>query len=909
MFDNIYVRLGTGLFIENVPLTPLLLSSIYATPRALQSDTLSSLDAEAFTDSPWSESLAVARNETLLALQDMLTRVMLATRDLEPSSISEENLAQGSRAAKHLSGLKTLWIKHPQVMPADLRVLRVVLKASAEDALQPMSILHDTELTKQLSPAEQSVVYALIERHGAAAQDDPLVDSVVRAQTTPRAKIETNLGAVQRALLDKLGQALPQDGSLVGLTVRDTLQEAEITAGIIQSLLAKDQDLKPSDIAVLIPEASHYGTHLKDALTLAGLVASGLPEQASIRDLGAELLQLFVLSRRKPCAAMTLASIVASPLTPWDHTLGSALASQIIQGRVVREGKDKTSYMDARAQRLWKTIREPSVTTYSDIIRDLELLLDSLTESEIWADAVVRARGQTKAYIGLLRANAPQSSLDWSQVMRLLPDPARAIETPTTRYLNAVTVLKAGEMPRRSFKHMIVMGFNEGSYPSVPSANPFFLDSEIEEINARCNIRLDSLSTLLKSRLEIFRRQISQVSTSLIILASTRDRQGTPLAPSSSLPLLTRFIEGLKEAEHFFIDLNTSAAEAWPWFVARAQLAREPIGEALEHQATLQLGKDLLELRRDSKGHLRPQSPTRLENLIVSPLAWLLGELNALPAYWTSEILNVRLQGLVAHRVFELLFAPGVTTPSDAEITKRLPELYDLAIAEIAPFLQAESLTMERDNLRSDILKSAIGWAESLKILGASTIGAEFAPSGQIFDIPIRGKVDCLIQLADGRLIIVDHKKVGTSKRKSRLNAGWDLQVELYRRMLIGEPDPQHPMPKNIIAALEAAGCSAAIAYHLMNDGGVLINGVSDLAPNPPIQPVHGDISVNALERLENITEQLKRGEISLNKQTDEKKIKSESFLGPYALDSSPLVRHFMIADGVVDDSQGNDDD
>jgi hypothetical protein len=175
MFENIYVRLGTGLFSESVPLTPTLLSGIYATPRALQSDTLSGLDAEAFIDSPWSESLAVARNETLLALQDMLTRVMLATRDLEPSSISDANLAQGSRAATHLAGLKTLWINHPQVMPDDLRVLRDVLKAPAEDALQPLTILYDAELIKQLSPAEQSVVYALIERHGALAQDDPLV--------------------------------------------------------------------------------------------------------------------------------------------------------------------------------------------------------------------------------------------------------------------------------------------------------------------------------------------------------------------------------------------------------------------------------------------------------------------------------------------------------------------------------------------------------------------------------------------------------------------------------------------------------------------------------------------------------------------------------------------------------------
>ena len=909
MFENIYVRLGTGLFSESVPLTTALLFSIYATPRTSQNDTLSNLVPECFNDSPWSESLAVARNETLSALQDMLTRVMLGTNDLEPSSILEGNLTPGSRVATHLAALKALWLEHPQVMPTDLRVMRDVLKAPVEDALQPMTILHDTELTKLLSPAEQSVVNALIERHGSAPQDDPLVKSLVRAQTTPRADITTNLGTVQRRLLKNLEEALPADGSLVGLTVRDTLQEAEIAAGIVQSLLAKDKDLSLSDIAILIPDASHYSAHLRDALELAGLAASGFPEQAASRDLGAELLQLFVLSRRKPCPAMALASIAVSPLMPWDHSIGSQLASSVIKGRSIRDGEGKASDMDTKAQRLWKIIREPSVATHSDIVRDLELLFDSLTKDEIWADAVGRARIQIKTYIGLLRANTPQNGLDWSQVMRLLPDPVRAIETPTARYLNSVAVLKAGEVPRRIFKHMIVMGYNEGAYPSVPSANPFFLDSEIEQINAGCNIYLDSLASVLKSRLEIFRHQISQVSTGLIILASTRDRQGKPLAPSSSLPFLTRFIEGLKEAEHFFLDLNTLTANAWPWFVARAQVTREPIGEAPEPQTTLKLEKDLLRLRRDGNGNLKTQSPSRLENLIVSPLAWLLDELEALPVYWEPETLDVRLQGSIAHKVFELLFPAKVATPSDAEIDERMPQFYEAAIAEIAPFLQAESLTMERDNLGSSILEAAKRWAASLNSLGASTIGAEFWPSGKILDIPIRGQADCLIQLADGRLIIVDHKKSGSSKRKGRLNAGWDLQVELYRQMLVGEPDPQNPMPVNIITALEKAGRSAGVAYHMMNDGGVLINGVSGLEADPPIQPISGNISENALEKLRVVTTQLWLGEIQLNKKTDPRFFDTKASMGLYAFDSSPLIRHFMIADTQSDDSQGDDDD
>jgi hypothetical protein len=108
---------------------------------------------------------------------------------------------------------------------------------------------------------------------------------------------------------------------------------------------------------------------------------------------------------------------------------------------------------------------------------------------------------------------------------------------------------------------------------------------------------------------------------------------------------------------------------------------------------------------------------------------------------------------------------------------------------------------------------------------------------------------------------------------------------------------------------LEKAGRSAGVAYHMMNDGGVLINGVSGLEADPPIQPISGNISENALEKLREVTAQLRLGEIQLNKQTDEKELKDNAFLGVYALDASPLVRHFMIADGVVDTSHGDDDD
>ena len=80
------------------------------------------------------------------------------------------------------------------------------------------------------------------------------------------------------------------------------------------------------------------------------------------------------------------------------------------------------------------------------------------------------------------------------------------------------------------------------------------------------------------------------------------------------------------------------------------------------------LGFDLLAMRKKDDGTPRPQSPSRLEKLLVSPLAWLLSELGASHLSWQPETLDVMLRGSLAHEVFERLFQPGTDFPDDATI-------------------------------------------------------------------------------------------------------------------------------------------------------------------------------------------------------------------------------------------------
>ncbi len=73
---------------------------------------------------------------------------------------------------------------------------------------------------------------------------------------------------------------------------------------------------------------------------------------------------------------------------------------------------------------------------------------------------------------------------------------------------------------------------------------------------------------------------------------------------------------------------------------------------------------------------------------MVSPLAWLLRRVNAEPALWGPEELNVLLKGTLAHAVFEALFAPGRALPDPDAIDEHVHDQLNHAIRRCAPFLR-----------------------------------------------------------------------------------------------------------------------------------------------------------------------------------------------------------------------------
>ena len=891
MFDGCYLRLGQGPFVSCSPLTVELLASFYALPAYAEPSLRAALE-QASKAAPWAASFKVAPEQTATAVGAMLRQVMLATPDLESDSIDTSRLPQGERVRVHLDALRELWALQPDILPADLGKLKALLGCMASDALQPIGVIWDRDNTR-LSTLERVVLERLESHHGRVEECDGDVRRLIADRKTAAAPAGSLLGHVQRHLLDPAAETASTDESLAVLSVRDGLTECESAAAIIQRWLAVDESLRASDIGIIIPDSDDYALYLAEIFARTGLVASSLPAVAERRNIGAEAVLLFVQCRRRPAPAMALASLNSSPALCWPAETGAALATKVMAGDF---NPVLAKSLTGRAAALYALIRSPSPSSaaqFKEQLRQFGKLLSD--EAALQAD-VLEAKVQIARLIAALTGAPASGEPDWEQAIQFAAAYQSILAPRGAYYLGGLSILRSSEAPARRYRKLLVLGFNDGHYPPAPSGNPFFLDSEISLIHDHAGLVLPSQAKQLSESLDLFCRQLRSASEQVVLLLSERDRTGGTLAPSSSLPLIARLVAGIDEPEKLVVPLAQSEGSIWDSLIAWRARPEFKAAERPEVPPYLELGRDLLCLRRKEDGSPKPQSPSRLETLLVSPLAWLLGELDAKHVSWQPEQLGVALRGSLAHEVFERLFTPGTNHPDDATIEAQVPEFLLDRIRAIAPFLQSPTWVVERRTLEAEIIKAGKHWSMVLNALDAEIVGNEFWLAGSLFGHPVHGKADCLLRLPDGQPLVVDYKKSGTGNRRKRLNAQWDMQVDLYRKMDVRVDERSSKDVVRIAGCLQAWQGLPGVAYHLLNDGGVLINGADGL-DSPHVEIIAGDIAENALTQIEARFTLLKAGRLETNTTADEKYYRTKAALGTYAFEGSPLIVAFMRED------------
>lgn len=797
-------------------------------------------------DPVWAESLANAPVETIAAVTAALEDLVLATPGLHPPAI--DALPEG-RARRHLAALVGLWRRMGEALPEGLAAVRHVLELPKGRLLDPLPVVDGS-----LDPLAPACMKALHDRLRAEF-------GTVPAPATRRAAAAgTRLHAVQAGLAAPVMEAGALDDSLAFFGLRDPAACADFAAARARALI--ESGIPAREIAVL---AAGEPRQLARAFAAQGVPLSGLPADLPRRDLAGEAALHLALAKRTPTPAMVLASLALSPLMPWPAQTGRDLSESLMGG----DFRGRVLDADPAHKALWQDIRASAGS-----LQHLRFLLDRICD-RLADGATLHAR---------LSIPPGDGTPDWEAILRAIQI-APPIEAEPVRNLEGVSLWSAQESPWRPCRHLIVSDFTEGLYPAQPRANPLFLDSEIAAIRTATGLQLRGRAEGLARALSLFDQQLQAASGSVTFLIPWRDLAGARLAPSAGLSMVARAITGADPATRLITDLSRVPPSAWP--VAHHHLPPAPM-PANPPDALHFPGLDLLALRRDAEGIAKPQSPSRLETLLVSPLAWLLDELGASGMEWAAEELDVMLRGNIAHHVFEHVFPVGDLPDAD-DLPEAVAAAYDDALTRHAGFLRNAIWDMERAGLEREIREAALRWLGHLHALGARVIGNEIWLAGEAHGIRLHGKADAVLELPDRALLVVDHKKSGTRGRRQRMEKGWDLQAGLYRDM-IARPIRRED---DGMAPLIGHG-RIGIAYHLMNDGGLLTSGLN-LPEGSPARDMGGEVNAGAIAHLRVRLAELGSGRVVMNTVQDEKFYRNEAGFTPYALTQpSVLVGAFI---------------
>jgi len=841
------------------------------------------------TDAFWLNSFEVALEETATEVEAALSLLVSATEPGVDIDLTNADLLP-ERPRKHVQDIVTLLRELDGLLPDDLLAIQQLISADANTAIRKIAV-YNAEGFPSLTRWQSALVSKLNADAGIERDADlcRLLESQLFDQGAVRP--QTSLQVLQQQLFATPDEKSSLDTTLQWLGVRDFLQEAEVAAGMVQTILAEDPDIAPSDIGLLVPDTFEYSLAVNDAFSAAGLPLSGLPVDHWQRDLGREALFHFLYCRQKPSPAMALAVCLSSPLMPWSKEQGAELAQTVMDGDYRLRAFGSATPFDRQMLDLLRQGDERPET----LLAAVQAFVNLLDGGELFDSHVFRAKAAAEEVCEMLARSA---DIDWISLRRLSsPKNIRTGETPNFN-LAGVTVWRETQEAWRPVRFLIVLGFAAGHYPGASGDSAVFVSDDLQALRDKLGLPVATPADQMRERRARFKRQLTAVTDFLCFMVPRRDSSGASQSPSESLVFMSQLYRGIDDAESLILEMDVAADRDRIRFLAQA--ASEPPGSPRAILAEdIQFGFDLLTLRADEEGNLRPESPSSLETLMVSRLAWLLRRINAEPLGWEPERPNVMLLGTLTHQVLEELFQVSRPIPDRQMIGSQVEPLLDSAIRTHAPFLRAAQWQVERKHLAASIQKAALAWREVLVTLNAEILGTEEWLEGNLDGLPIHGQADILLGLPDGRLLVVDYKRSSASSRRPRMQKGYDSQANLYRTMLqTGGPKTGGSRSEGNAALLDRlrAGDTTGIVYYMTNDQTSLSDAlVVESGAIPGWEVLEGDVAEHAMALIRARLQEVRAGELFLNREGDALFFDKQAGVKPYALDNSALIPLFTV--------------
>lgn len=666
-------------------------------------------------------------------------------------------------------------------------------------------------------------------RIGAKASEDALAQILARHHgAIANDRAFPGLIPAGSGLLSSFQSGEMAPGAPISVTaLRDPLEELRHAAARAQRMLDDGTVDSAEEIGLLLPDDPAWLVDAEAVFANLGLHLGGLPG-APARDRATEALHLILTVLNKPAPGMAAVALDALNLGAFDGELRGLLHRH-----------------PATGGELAKTLHAIATRVPGEIAKALRALPCGLEEAPVdWA--------------GLIAATRPST----------------VSEAPVAATRGAIAVFTEGQTPWREVRQLLALGFAGDRYPSVSGSGPFWLEHEIDLIEQCCGIALPGRRASLELAQARLIRQFGAVSEGIEITCPVRDRAGTRLAPAAALDLIACKL-GTK-AEDLVRPLSGDPAE-WSF---DTHFPRPAAPKAFPTDRTLDLNRDLTGLRLKEDGSLRPQSPSRLDTLLVSPLAWLLGELGIEDKGWGPDSFDMMERGSLMHKVLEALFPPGAPPDPDS-LVEVVPLAVNAAIEGECDlrFLAAPAWAVERRHITNDLTRIAIRWAEMLRDTGATIHATEQYLSGAAFGMGLHGKADTLLELPNGTILVIDYKSGKSTKRVKRMENGWDVQAELYGNMIRG-------------SALAQGKNAVAVGYLSLAD---MVAVTSGTLAGDPFGPLDLDTHAAAKEKLTETVAALRQGRVTLNGTADAKDF-DDLGVGAYALDN-PIVSAFLWED------------
>ena len=471
--------------------------------------------------------------------------------------------------------------------------------------------------------------------------------------------------------------------------------------------------------------------------------------------------------------------------------------------------------------------------------------------------------------------------IQWDRLLSIAkPEQIYTIED-RLYWQEGIAVFHEGLEPWRTVKHLLVLGFNDGHFPSGSRASAVFTEAEWEQV-ASIGWAVTTAESFRKRQRALFASQLAAASDSLTLLFSRRDPSGNALESSSSLVFLARRFNCQPEDLVLELSRKEDRNQIPGLPIAKESIPSPPRPLPI---ADIDLKVDLLTALGPAPNEPISLSPSASDTLMVSPLAWFLGRLDCEPRQWVTDELDPMTAGTLAHSVFEELFPAGKPLIDIKSIREKAPVLLNQFTLELAPFLRSPDWRVERLKMESEIIRAAERWRDLLASWDAAVIGAEQWLRGIYHDIPLRGQSDLLLKLPSDKLLVVDYKKSSSGKRRNRMRSQFDLQAHLYRLMIQtgGLPD------------LETTPADIGVIYYLLNDQTALSDSVIPADGTVPgLEIIDSDISSAAMKHLDQRLAEIRSGKVMLNTTNDETWWNKNASILIYALDNSPLLRLFM---------------